>query len=92
MLRYIQLEKVVVLSLIYTPKEGKMFKLILAFYIISGNGAVGVHTQTVAQNYSTVQECEVAGKKATNDLSVPSTSFSSGSAFKEATVRYSCIK
>lgn len=69
-----------------------MFKLILAFYIISGNGAVGVHAQVVASDYKTVQECEVAGKKAQGDLSVPSTSFETGGAFKVAYVRYSCTK
>ena len=72
-----------------------MFKLILAFYIISGNGAVGVHTQVVASDYKTVQECDVAGKKAKQDLSMGTLEksyFETKNDARVVIVQYSCTK
>jgi hypothetical protein len=68
-----------------------MLKLILAFYIVSGNGAVAVHTQVMPGTYP-ADKCETAGKKIQKDSSRSGNQMPGGIAFQQTLVLYSCTE
>lgn len=68
-----------------------MFSLILAVYLISGGGAVSVHTQQL-HNYSTQQSCQAAGTKLQADLSPKDLNeLPGGRGFTTVVVKFSCV-